>query len=133
LFLNKGYGLFFFDCVQWASLEDFHDTVKRVLSFPDYYGRNMDAFNDYLRDLRHFGGIGTVLVFNRFDSFASKFPSPAQTILDIIADNSRTFLLWNWRLLALVQSDDPRISFDPVGASPVIWNPSEWLNKNRGL
>ena len=37
------------------------------------------------------------------------------------------------RLLTLAQSDDPRIEFEPVGAHPVIWNPREWLDKNRGL
>ena len=51
----------------------------------------------------------------------------AQTILDSIETTSRRFLLTGRRLLALVQSDDPRIRFERVGAMPVTWNPrSGW-------
>jgi hypothetical protein len=42
-------------------------------------------------------------------------------------------LLFGRRLLTLAQCDDPRAAFDPVGAHPALWNPREWLDKNRGL
>jgi len=42
-------------------------------------------------------------------------------------------LLLGQRLLALVQSDDPRIRFERIGAVPVNWNPREWLDSDRGL
>jgi hypothetical protein len=32
-----------------------------------------------------------------------------------------------------VQSDDPRIRFERVGAMPVTWNPQEWLDADRGV
>jgi hypothetical protein len=54
-------------------------------------------------------------------------------VLDILADDARRFLLFGRRLLVLVQSDDPRITFAPVGATAVSWNPKEWLDGDRGL
>ena len=72
-------------------------------------------------------------MFRRYDSFARSQPQLAQTILDSIETSSRRFLLTGRRLLALVQSDDPRIRFERVGAVPVTWNPREWLDSDRGL
>lgn len=37
------------------------------------------------------------------------------------------------RMICLVQTDNPRLSFDPVGATPVVWNEAEFLNSRRGL
>ena len=34
-------------------------------------------------------------------------------------------------MLALVQSRDPDLRFDPVGATPVVWNDAEWLDASR--
>ena len=56
-----------------------------------------------------------------------------RTILDVIETTSRGFLLTGRKLLALVQSDDPRIAFERVGARPVNWNPQEWLPSDRGV
>ncbi len=114
---------------QYALLEN----LGKLLAFPEYYGRNLAAFNDCLSDIEipHIGGL--VLVFYQFDAFTRIDPSFAQAVLDICADNSRLFLLTGRRFLVLVQSDDPRISFKPVGGTAVMWNPQEWLNSKRGL
>jgi hypothetical protein len=68
-----------------------------------------------------------------FDAFAQHDPRFAHTLLDSIESTSRRFLLVERRLLALVQSDDPRIRFERIGAAPVNWNPREWLDADRGL
>ena len=35
------------------------------------------------------------------------------------------------RMICLVQSDDPSIQFDPIGATPVLWNDAELHPKDR--
>ena len=127
------YRLDTFDCSAWGSVEDMHEAIAAGLDFPDYYGRNLDALNDCLTDIEIPEASGRVLIFRRYDMFAAKFPREAQDVLDIIENKSRFLLLFGRRLLALVHSDDPRISFEPVGARPVMWNRREWLNKSRGL
>ena len=76
---------------------------------------------------------GRVLVFNRYDSFAARFPDVAWSVLDTMAFRSRWFLLFGRRLIILVQSDDPEIFFEPVGGCRVMWNQREWLRSSRGL
>jgi hypothetical protein len=55
----------------------------------------------------------------------------AQILLDIFADQARRAILIGNRIICLVQSKDPQLSFEPVGAMPVMWNDAEWLNSKR--
>lgn len=126
-----GYRSFRFDAGGWASTAEFHADVARRLRFPQYYGHNLDAFNDCLGDLP-LEGEGTVLAFQRFDLFARLDPRHGHAVLDIIASTSRRLLLAGYRLLALIQSDDAELRFEPVGATPVLWNAKEWLQASRG-
>jgi RNAse (barnase) inhibitor barstar len=132
-FEEHGYESYRFEASAWLTLDKFHLEVKVALGFPDYYGCNLDAFDDCLGDLGIPVSGGTILVFVAFDKFASAFPAQAWAILDIIAHHSRLALVHGRRLLALVQSDDPSIELRPVGATVVGWNPREWLNRDRGL
>lgn len=138
---QQNYQVFSFDCERWASREEMHADFQRALKFPDYYGKNLDALNDCLRDLSvpDAGGIG--LALTRFDAYA-KGPGAeilgsgrpeAEIVLDILAGVSRYFLLTGRRFLTLTQTDDPRVRFDNLGGVATIWNRREWLNKNRGL
>jgi RNAse (barnase) inhibitor barstar len=120
-------------CATWRGNDDMHDALTAMLGFPDHYGRNGAALNDCVSDLDVREDSGLVLVFSRYDAFAQANRDVAQFLLDVLASNARTFLLCGRRLIVLVQSDDPRITFDPVGASPVNWNGAEWLDAKRGL
>ena len=130
---NEGYLIDEFDCTKWHTESDFHNDAAARLAFPDYYGHNLNAFNDCITDLDVPNDGGRAIVFRRFDLFAQREPHVAQDILDIMTSASWHSLLFGRRLLTLVQSDDPRIAFEPVGAHPVMWNPREWLSSNRGL
>ena len=121
------------DCAAWSDPERMHVAIAAALSFPDYYGKNLHALNDCLSDLAIPAEGGLALVLSRFDAFASRHRDVAQALLDVLASNARRFLLFGRRLLVLVQSDDPRLAFAPVGATEVGWNPTEWLDKSRGL
>jgi RNAse (barnase) inhibitor barstar len=130
---SHGYRLNRFDCSAWETEQQMHNAFAQVLEFPGYYGRNLNALNDCLSDIEVPDNGGLVLVLQHYGAFAARLPELAWKVLDIIERNSRTYLLFGRHLLALVQSDDPAISFAPVGACAVDWNRREWLNKSRGL
>ena len=130
-FHKEHYTLYRFDCQEWKSKQEFHRTVSQVLNFPDYYGHNLDAFNDCVLNLEIPSQSGCVLVFFRFDLFTQRFPQFSHSVLDIIEGGSRSFLLTGQKLIALLQSDDPDLSLQPVGARPITLNPKEYLNKIR--
>ena len=122
-----------FNCTEWAGEGVMHNDFAQKLDFPGYYGKNPDALNDCLCDLEIKDESGLALVFNRFDYFAAANSRVAWDVLDIIEHNSRTYLLYGKRLLALAQSNDPTISFNGLGSSGANWNHQEWLNSARGL
>ena len=134
---EHGYQLVRMDASGWLTEDDMHDAFAAALDFPDYYGRNLDALNDCLRDVDVFaygatpGTTGLVLVFAGYDAFTRRCPRAAQIVLDIVADHSRMAMLLGHRILALVQTDDPGLRFEPVGATTVAWNDAEWLDSSR--
>ncbi|WP_075620117.1 barstar family protein [Paenisporosarcina indica] len=127
----EGFDIYSFDCTEWE-MDNYHKELAKTLAFPDYYGRNLNAFNDCLSDIVP-DNKGFVLAFRNYDIFAKKYPDIAFHILDIIQINSWQFLIDNRVLLGLVQSNDAELSFPPLGGMTADWNSDEWLNKNRGL
>ena len=129
---EHGYRIHRLNCAHWPSAAEALRDIGSTLSFPDYYGQNLDAMNDCLSDLEVPNDGGTAVVLLHYDRFAATDRDSAQTILDIFAVNSRRRMLFGQRLAILAQSDDPGLSFEPVGATPVDWNRREWLLKQRG-
>jgi RNAse (barnase) inhibitor barstar len=127
-----GYGVDLFDCQTWQTEDEAHASLARKLGFPEYYGANLNALNDCLSDLEIVGE-GRALVLHRFDVAASAMPRFAWHLMDILASQARVKLLTGHRLLALLQSSDPRLELAPVGRTAVMWNPREWLDMNRGI
>ena len=119
------------EAARWGTADAFHADAKRVLQFPEHYAPNLMSWVDSIAELDVPEDGGMVVVFRGYDVFAKAQPQLAQTILDSIESTSRRFLLTGRRLLALVQSNDPRIRFERVGAMPVTWNPREWLDSDR--
>jgi RNAse (barnase) inhibitor barstar len=128
---QHSYAVHEFDCSGWSSEEDFHDAASQMLGFPSYYGRNLDAFNDCLCGIAVPEEGGIVLAFRSFDVLHRLLPKPAWHILDIVARWSRFFLLTGRRMMALVQSDDPGLRIEPVGARPVRLNDEERRREMR--
>lgn len=130
-FKHERYVIREFEAANWTTAEAFHFDAKRVLEFPAYYAPNLMSWLDCLAELNVPDEGGFIVVFRGYDAFAKAQPHFAQTILDSIETTARRFLLTGRRLLALVQSNDPRIRFERVGAMPVTWNPREWLDSER--
>ncbi|MFM9444635.1 barstar family protein [Streptomyces acidiscabies] len=135
---DRGFRVIRLEAGQWNTEQDMHHAMAATLDFPDYYGRNLDALNDCLGDVACYGGYddapegtGLVLVFTDYDQFAATCPRAAQVVLDIIADQARQAAVLRHRLICLVQSNDPQIRFEPVGAMPVMWNSDEWSDASR--
>ena len=128
---QQRYRVYELEAAQWSTPADFHTDAQRVLGFPSIYAKNLAAWLDFLGELSVPDESGAALIFRHFDAFARTQPQFAHTLLDSIESTSRRFLLTGRRFLALVQSDDPRIRFERVGALPVTWNPREWLDSDR--
>ncbi|NYT96255.1 barstar family protein [Salinispora sp. H7-4] len=134
---EQGYQVVRLDASTWPSEADLHRDIAAALHFPDYYGHNLNALNDCLSDVVTYDygttpdATGLVLVFTGYDTFSRHCPRTAQVVLDIIADQARAAALFGHRVCCLVQSNDPAIRFEPVGATPVTWNDAEWLDSTR--
>jgi hypothetical protein len=130
---QQGYRVHHLDGARWESAADFHAEAKRVLGFADHYSGSLGALNDSLGELEVPNDGGMAIVLRRFDVLTRRDARLAHALLDALESASRHFLLFGKRLIALVQSDDPRIRFERVGERPVCWNAREWLDSNRGL
>ena len=130
---QEGWRVYGFDCARWDGPDAMHADLQRVLGFASHYRPSLASLVDALGDLEVPTPGGAALQLQRYDLFAGKDRALAQTLLDVIETTSRTFLLTGRKLLALAQSDDPRLSFERVGARPVNWNPQEWLPADRGV
>jgi RNAse (barnase) inhibitor barstar len=132
----RGYRVYLIDCGTWMSDESMHTSLEESLSFPAYYGRNFNALKDCLEDLEVSYEGGLVIVLDSYDAYANGAGSTvdsAKTILHILAECSRYFLLRGLRFMTLVQSDDPLMHFEGLGGVSTQWNRREWLNKDRGI
>lgn len=132
-FESAGYTVARFDCRSWTDLNAFHASLASGLGFPEYYGGTFHALNDCLGELEEPLTTGLAVALEHFDAFAARHGDEAHTFLDLFAQHSRRELLYNGRMLALVQSDDPHLSLAPVGAVPVLWNREEWTDAARGI
>jgi hypothetical protein len=128
---RHGYLVHEFDCSGWRSEEDFHAAVGRNPAFLGYTGRNVNAFNDRLCQIEVPEQGGTALAFLSFDVLHRLSPRHAWHVLDVVARWSRSFLLAGRRLMALVQSNDPGLRVEPVGARPVLLNGEERRTEMR--
>ena len=130
---EHGYRVHRLDCARWGAADDALRELGIALGFPDYYGRNLDALDDCLGEIDVPAEGGVALVLQRYDRFAKVDRKCAQALLDVVAENARGFMLFGLRLVTLVQSEDPRLELDLVGATPVMWNRREWLDEKRGV
>ena len=131
--MREGYQLRELDAYGWKDARAFHEDVKRVFQFPSHYSSNLASLVDALSELEIPPGGAIAVQMRRYDRFAKAEPHLAWSVLDALETTSRRLLLTGRRLLTLVQSDDPRIKFERVGAMPVNWNPREWLETDRGI
>lgn len=129
-FIENRFDVYDISVKKWNK-KNFHEELKLNLNFPDYYGANLDAFNDCLGDMRNPRYKGLVIVFRQYDEFINNDRKSAEAILDIIANESWNWLLNGQKLITLIQSNDPYLELPKLGGVRPNWNSSEWLNSER--
>jgi len=129
-FSNNNFEVFDMNARNWNQ-KNLHENLKKSLDFPNYYGENLDAFNDCLTDMYNKKYKGLILVFRHYDGFSDESTEIAEALLDIIAKKSRIWLLTSQKLIGLVQSDNPDLHFPELGGVNPRWNSAEWFNSDR--
>ncbi len=70
------------------SKDDFYDAVAAALSFPGWFGRNLDALHDSLRDLSWLPPGEHVLVWCAPEVFERADPAGYRAVTDVLTDAS---------------------------------------------
>jgi len=113
------------------SKENAHKKIQRGFDFPDYYGKNLDAFEDCLDDKFNKKYKGLVVVLKQFDSFHQQSKDFSEAMLDVIVNVAWTWLLAGQKLILFVHSNNPNLVIDKVGGFKPDWNGEEWFNDSR--
>jgi hypothetical protein len=130
---EHGYRVEVIDC---SSEDEFTAQMSKALRFKEQFGYepwtgNLNALNDALRNCVDEDCTGLVLCLLRYDTLKSNRPDIGEAVLHYIEYNSRNQMLFGLRLMALVQSDDPKIQFGSLGGRQPGWNPKEWQTSSR--
>jgi RNAse (barnase) inhibitor barstar len=129
-FIDNGFDVYDINVRNWNK-RNFHKHLKEELNFPDYYGENLAAFNDCLGDMCNDRYKGVVITFRQYDEFLNNERSSAEAILDILATESRNWLLKGKKLIGLIQSNEPNLELPKLGGISPSWNSAEWMNDSR--
>ncbi|GGU32758.1 barstar family protein [Nocardioides albus] len=136
-----GYRVVRLSASRWTNSAEMFRQLAESLDFPDYFGHNFDALSDCLGDVASgdYGvgpaDTGLALALDDFDAFVDKDQRSAQTLLDILENQSRHALPFGNRFICLARSDDPRLDrrLEPVGATRVSWTTREFVDRTRGV
>lgn len=125
---GDGYTVVDMDCTGW-DVRGMHSAFAAAFEFPDYYGGNLDALNDCLRDVVFAepgqAGNRAAVVLRGFEGFYDRHEREATIVLDIVADLSREALVVGARLVCLIQTNNPRLNLPPIGAVQPSWTGPE--------
>lgn len=122
-FRKERYRVIELDCSKWVDDEAMYTDLKLRFRLPNNDASDMKALKAGLADTTILGA-GLVIVLHQLDTLAK---DKGQTLLQAFAESARFKMLLGERIITLAQVNDANISYDPVGALPVTWNPHEWL------
>jgi RNAse (barnase) inhibitor barstar len=70
---------------QIEDIESFYDEISRALSFPDYFGRNLDALQDMLSDLDWIPFQHIFLIIRNSNSLSLLLDHHYDAVMDIMS------------------------------------------------
>lgn len=71
--------------------EELHECLAQALKFPDWYGRNWDAFWDSITGLVD---MPDVLEFQGWSAFAEAMPKESNQLADLFGEMSEKYPAW---------------------------------------
>ena len=85
--IAKGFAFFHIEGQKIEKKEQFLNHSALVMHFPEHFGNNWDAFEDFLTDLSWIDDgkaeNGYVILFDHFDPFAEHHESQLETVVEI--------------------------------------------------
>ena len=104
------------DMDRMASYEELLAEAGRVLSFPDYYGQNWDAFEECIRDLSWLPARGYLLVLAGYDRLARGDPANWAIGLDVLEEAVSTWARTESPMYVVLQGPG-----DMAPGVPALW------------
>lgn len=96
----------------------FLDKVAGALHFPDYFGRNWDAFYDCLTTLQPEGTKGWLLLLREASGFARADPEEFAAAVDVLRDAVDYWNSQGRTLVAVVELESPVLAPELAEFSP---------------
>lgn len=83
------------DSAKVTTLRDFYETLAKVFEFPDYFGFNLDSFDEMMNDLSWIENEKILIYFSKSEKFLDKERNDTKilTLLDIL---EATCEEWQW-------------------------------------
>lgn len=122
--------------IRFANLEDFYRDVSAALKWKEQFGYdrwngNLDALNDGFSGEPFDSSNDSAFCIEDFNLLVAQDRQCSEDILDIIANQSRSYLQFGKRLIGLIQTSDADFHTEKLGGSSAQWNRAEWLNSSR--
>ncbi|WIB65784.1 barstar family protein [Curtobacterium sp. MCBD17_040] len=107
-FRHEGYRVLEMEAGGWVDDRHMLATFAAALSFPDYFGMNLDALNDCMSDVAEaeYGWdaseTGVVMVLDGFNRFADRRPRTVHHLREILRRQGRYASLFGNRVLTIL-------------------------------
>jgi RNAse (barnase) inhibitor barstar len=86
---HAGWRCVVLDTIEAADAAAFHDVVAAAFDLPDWYGRNLDALVDVLRDVAAAKAAKTLVVWEGWSTLANADPKTTGAVVDAFTERAR--------------------------------------------